>query len=198
LATVNMQYIFAPFNGVVTMVNNKPGDQVRAGDPAIRLDDTAQLLVDVEISEVDINAIEVGQPVKLSFDAIMDKAYDGIVLEVSRVGEMSAGVVNFTVKIGLTNADSDVKPGMTAAVTITTRQLENVLLVPNRAVRLVDGKRVVYILLDGQLTTINIELGATADLYSEVLGGDLKEGDLIVLNPPAFFLSSGSMFMMGN
>jgi HlyD family secretion protein len=197
-ATVNLQYIIAPFDGVITIVNNAPGDQVRAGDPAIRLDDTSQLLVDVEISEVDINAVKIGQPADLTFDAILDKTYHGLVDEVSRVGTASSGVVNFTVKIKLTDADEDVKPGMTAGVTITTQQVEDVLLIPNRAVRLVDNKRVVYILQDGKLIAVNIVLGATSDLNSEVIGGDLKVGDVIVLNPPAVFSSGGSMFMMGN
>lgn len=197
-ATVNMQYIQTPFNGIITIVNNELGDQVRAGDPAIRLDDTSQLLVDVQISEVDINSIDVGQPASLTFDAILDKSYNGIVDEVSRVGTSNAGVVNFTVRIALTDADADVKPGMTAAVTITTKQLEDVLLVPNRAVRLVDGKRVVYILQNGKTVPINIELGATSDINSEVTGGDLKVGDLLILNPPTVFSSSGGgMFMFG-
>jgi HlyD family secretion protein len=196
-ATVNMQYIISPFDGVITVVNNVPGDQVRSGDPAIRLDDTSQLLVDVEISEVDINAVEVGQPAELTFDAILDKTYHGLIDEVSRVGNISSGVVNFTVKIKLTDADEDVKPGMTTGVTITTKQLEGVLLIPNRAVRLVDNKRVVYILQNGTLVAVNIELGATSDLNSEVIGGDLKPGDVIVLNPPAVF-SGNSAFMMEN
>jgi len=197
-ATVNMQYIIAPFDGVTTVVSNIPGDQVQAGDPAIRLDDTSQLLVDVEISEVDINAVKVGQPAELTFDAILDKVYHGEVIEVSRVGTISSGVVNFTVKIKMTDEDEEVKPGMTAGVIITTQQLEDVLLVPNRAVRLVDNQRVVYILQNGELLAVNIVLGATSDLNSEVIGGDLKAGDVIVLNPPTIFSSNGPMFMMGN
>ncbi|MGA9397430.1 MAG: efflux RND transporter periplasmic adaptor subunit [Anaerolineaceae bacterium] len=197
-ATVNMQVVQAPFNGIITVVNNELGDQVRAGDPAIRLDDTSQLLVDVQISEVDINSIDVGQPASLTFDAVLNKSYNGVVDEVSRVGTTNAGVVNFIVRIALTDADADVKPGMTAAVTIITRQLEDVLLVPNRAVRLVDGKRVVYILQNRKTVPINIELGATSDLNSEVTGGDLKVGDLLILNPPTVFSSSGGgMFMFG-
>ena len=49
-----------------------------------------------------------------------------------------------------------------------------------------------------QLVAVNIVLGATSDLNSEVIGGDLKVGDVIVLNPPTNLLSGGSMFMMGN
>ncbi|MFN2145173.1 MAG: hypothetical protein ACK2T7_07450, partial [Anaerolineales bacterium] len=108
---------------------------------------------------------------------------------VSPVGNVVAGVVNFKVSIELLDADELVKPGMTAAVNIVVSQLEDVLLVPNRAVRVQDGDRVVYVLRGGQLEMVQIELGSSADLYSEVVGGDLEAGDLIVLNPPANFMT---------
>jgi HlyD family secretion protein len=99
----------------------------------------------------------------------------------------------------LIDPDELVKPGMTAAVNIVVNQLENVLLVPNRAVRVVDGQRVVYILVDGDLEKIEISLGASSDTHSEILDGDLKPDDLIVLNPPLFFIEQngspgGGMF----
>jgi multidrug efflux pump subunit AcrA (membrane-fusion protein) len=103
------------------------------------------------------------------------------------VGTSVQGVVNFVVTVQLDNADADVKPGMTAAVTITVKQLENVILVPNRAVRLVNNQRVVYVLRDGNSTEIPVTLGATAETMSEVLSGDLKEGDKVILNPPTNF-----------
>jgi len=70
-----------------------------------------------------------------------------------------------------------------------------VLLVPNRAVRLVNGKRVVYVLQDQQLETVQITLGATSDIESEVVDGELRVGDLIVLNPPQYYETGGSPFM---
>ena len=86
---------------------------------------------------------------------------------------------------------------MTAAVTVTVNEIKDVLLVPNRAVRVNDGKRVVYILVDGRPTPVAITLGASSDTHSQVVSGDLKEGDLIVLNPPAVFEQNGPPFMMG-
>jgi len=62
-------------------------------------------------------------------------------------------------------------------------------------VRLKDGKRVVYILKDGVPVAVEITLGASSDTNSEVLSGDLKEGDLIILNPPLEFESQGPPFM---
>ncbi len=60
-----------------------------------------------------------------------------------------------------------------------------------------DGKRVVYILKDQQLEAVQITLGATSDTESEVIEGDLNVGDLIVLNPPQNYESSGPPFMGG-
>lgn len=190
-ATINLASLSAPFNATVTSVEIKAGDQVALGMTAFRLDDLSRLLVDVEISEVDINRIQTGQDVSLTFDAISNKEYQGTVTEVAKVGTVNQGVVDFKVSVELTNPDELVKPGMTAAVNIVVNRLENVLLVPNRAVRLVDGKRVVYILTNGKLTPINIILGASSETSSEVTSGDLKKGDQIVLNPPAVFEQNG-------
>jgi HlyD family secretion protein len=65
------------------------------------------------------------------------------------------------------------------------KQVKDQLLVPNRAVRLVDSQRAVYILKNGQPQEVKITLGASSDTTSVVAGGDLKEGDLLILNPPS-------------
>ncbi len=186
-ATLNMDQITAPFNGVLTEVIVKPGDQVNPGSIAFRLDDLSRLLVDVEVSEVDINRIKIGQEAVLTFDAVLAKEYHGTVTEVALVGTTSQGVVSFKVTVELEDADEDVRSGMTAGVNIVVSQLENVLLVPNRAVRLQNGDRVVYVLRsDNPLPqAVQIELGSSSDLYSQILDGELKEGDEIVLNPPS-------------
>jgi len=188
-AALELAWIDSPFAGVITQVSIKPGDQASIGSVAFRVDDLSHLLVDVDVSEVDINRVDVGQRVILAFDAILAAEYEGQVVEVSPVGNLVQGVVNFRVTIELLDADESVKPGMTAAVNIVVSQLEDVLLVPNRAVRVVEGQRVVYLLKGGQMQKVEIALGASADLYSEVIGGDLEEGDNIILNPPSEFMT---------
>ncbi|MEW6402528.1 MAG: efflux RND transporter periplasmic adaptor subunit [Chloroflexota bacterium] len=184
-ATLNMANVSAPFAGTVTQATPSVGDQVSAGSVAFRLDDLSHLLVDVQVSEVDINTISLDMPVTLSFDAILGTEYHGTVVEVGQAGDTVQGVVNFTVTVEISDADELVKPGMTAAVNIVVNEVDNVLLVPNRAVRLVDGERVVYVLKDGMPVMVNIRLGQSSDTMSVVVGGDLKVGDPVILNPPA-------------
>lgn len=193
-ATLNLAHLAAPFNGTLTEVSLKPGDQVSPNVTSFRLDDLSRLLVDVRVPEVDINQITLGQEVELTFDAITDKRYQGIVSQVAEVGTSTQGVVEYIVTVELQDPDPNVRPGMTAAVNFVVTQLDDVLQVPNRAVRLREGNRVVYILVDGKPVPVDIELGASSDTMSEVRSGDLKEGDLIILNPPAEFEGGGPPF----
>jgi HlyD family secretion protein len=187
-ATLDSAFVTAPFAGVITEVLAKPGDLVSPGTAAFRLDDLSRLFVDVEVSEIDINRIAVGQEALLTFDAVLATEYHGTVTEVAVVGTTVQGVVSFKVTIELLDANENVRPGMTAGVNLVVSQLEDVFRVPNRAVRVLEGERVVYILdANGLPVPVGVVLGASSDTYSEVVGGDLEEGDTIVLNPPTDF-----------
>ena len=187
-ATIGLAQIVAPFGGTVTEVIGMTGDQVSAGSAVFRLDDLSRLFVDVEVPEIDINRILIGQSVDLSFDAISNKTYQGRVHSVAQVGRVQNGLVNFSVVIEILNADEQVLPGMTAAVNIIISQIEDALIVPNRAIRLVDNQQVVYILKNGEPIAVNITIGSSSDSMSEVIAGDLKEGDKVILNPPSSFM----------
>lgn len=190
-ANMGLATIEAPFGGTITSVDVKRGDQVTPGTIAFGLADLSPLLVDVQLSEIDVNRIETGQPVELVFDAIPDQTYDGVVVEIGLVGNSVQGVVNFPVTVELTETDDFVRPGMTAAVNIVVEQMEDVLRVPNRAVRLRNGDRVVYLLKGDSPEPVSVVLGASSETYSEVLDGEIVGGDLVILNPPLEFDNNG-------
>jgi len=190
-ATVSLSWIEAPFSGTVTKAFPKAGDEVSSGEPAFRIDDLSELYVDVEISEVDINRIEVGQKAELSFDAILGEEFEAEVVEVSRVGIDTGNGVDFLVTLKILDQTNQVRPGMTAAVNIIVNEINDVLYVPNRAVRLMENQRVVFLLENGELVQVPLEFGASSDINSEVVSGDIEEGDLIVLNPPMEFITGG-------
>lgn len=196
--TMSTAQVVTPFDGTITDVNIQPGDQVSPGSVSFRVDDLTHLLVDVQVSEVDINRIQVGQTATFTFDAILDKTYQGKVTEVARVGTPTQGAVNFTVTVEVSDADQSIRPGMTAAVNLVVSKLENVLAVPNRAIRIKDNQRVIYLLQNGVPVAVPIKLGASSDTYSEIVAGDnVKEGDLVVINPPAETSPSGRPSFMG-
>ena len=142
-ASLDTATITAPFDGVITAVEVLARGSGSPSSLAFRIDNLDNLLVDVSVSEVDINQIGVGQPVILAFDAILGKEYQGEVVEVSPVGVQQQGLVSFEVTIQIIDADEEVRPGLTAAVQIVVRQVEDALMIPNRAVRWVKGEQVI-------------------------------------------------------
>ena len=106
------------------------------------------------------------------------------------IGTSSQGVVNFPVTVQLTGADAQVKPGMSAAVSIDVAKDSNVLLVPNQAVRSLGTQHTVTVLYQGQLIPVSVTVGISNDTMTEITGGQLKEGDAVVqavggINKPA-------------
>jgi HlyD family secretion protein len=195
-ATLDMARLTAPFAGTITKIDVQNGDLVSAGKAAFELADLTRLLVDIDVSEVDINRVQLDQPASLTFDGIPDQEYNGVISDIATQGSSASGAVNFTVTVEISDPDASIRQGMTAAVNIAVNQLDNILLVPSRAVRVQDNKRVVYILKNNAPTPVDITLGFSSNNYSQITKGDLKAGDLVILNPPAL-LQGGARFGPG-
>jgi HlyD family secretion protein len=183
-AALDMARLTAPFDGVITAVDVQPGDIISAGMQAFRLDDLSALLVELNVSEVDVNRIQPGQAATLTFDAIPGVSYAGAVTEVPNVGDPVDGVVSFRVKVAVSAADSRVRPAMTASAEIVVAELKDVLLVPAQAVRFLAGQRVVYVLRDDQPVPVEVVLGLSSGGEVQLLEGDLQPGEAVLLNPP--------------
>jgi len=194
--TINTGKIIAPFDGTVTAINAVAGDLITSSSSttALTISNLDNLMVEVQISEVDINKVAVGQKTVITFDAIANKKYSGYVSSISKSGETdSNGVVQFSVWVKVDDADEQVKTGFTSVVSIVTAEVEDALLVPYDAVVSRDGSYMVVLSNnDGSTTLVPVEIGATSDLYAEITSGELEEGDAVVI----YSSSEESMFTM--
>jgi HlyD family secretion protein len=181
-ATLDHAQLLAPFAGTVTEVEVNTGDLVSSGETAFRIDDLEALYVDLQISEVDLASLKVGQPATLEFDAIADKVYNGEVTEIGMIGSVSQGVVNYPVTVRVTDPDENIRPGMTASVTIIVDEVTDALLVPNKAIRNNGGQQTVTIMFEGQQITVPVTVGLSGDSMSAVTSDQLREGDAVVIN----------------
>jgi HlyD family secretion protein len=129
--------IVAPFDGVVTLVNVTPGQSSASasGSAAIQLSDLNHLEIVVNMAEVDVTRAKVGQTAQITLDALPNVQLDGKVTEISPAGTVTQGVVNYAVTVQLTNPPASVKSGMTTNLNVIIQQRDNVLMVPNRAVK---------------------------------------------------------------
>ena len=181
--TVDQASIIAPFSGTITAINSLPGNRVNSGDIAVQLDDLSNLTVDLEISQMDVNKISIGQPAELTFDAIPNAVYSGTVIEISEAGSASNEDAVFGVRVALTDPDDSIKPGFSTTVSIITDQVEAALLVPNSAIQYGDDGSAFVMKAAGlgEFTSVPIETGARSDAYTELLSGDLAEGDKLAV-----------------
>ena len=187
--TINTGKIIAPFDGTITQIDAVAGDLITASSgsdnttAALTVSNLDNLMVEVLISEVDINKVKVGQRAEITFDAISNKKYSGYVSSISSSGkEDENNLVQFSVWVKVDDADDQVKPGFTSVVSIVTAELDDALLVPYDAVVSRDGSyMVVLVNKDGSTTMVPVELGASSNLYAEVTSGELEEGDQVVL-----------------
>lgn len=189
-AALESVHVFAPFDGVVTEVASEAGSRVQLGTPAFRIDDLSSLLVEVLVSEIDIAKVETGQQVTLRLDAFspafataageQDSTFSGKVVEVLGVGDVLNGLTVYPVTVEILDGGRWVRPGMSATATFIVNEYEDVLLVPNHAIRYENGERVVYLMRGGDPVKQPVRLGATDGLYSQLLEGELQAGDQVV------------------
>ncbi len=123
LAEFALREIAAPFDGVVTSIDAQVGDVVTEGDTSFRIDDLSALYIDVEISEVDIHHLSVGQTVIINLNAVEGRRYTGAITRLDPVGKNLQGLITFITEVYIVDADGWVKPGMSAVVQITATDL---------------------------------------------------------------------------
>jgi len=188
----------APFDGTITQADVIPNAVVSAGTQAFRIDNLSSLVVAVQVTEIDINGIQAGQPATITFDAIPNKTYNGKVIKSDLAGTVSQNSVNFTVTVQITDADAQIKPGMAANVTIVTNQVANALLVPSTSIFTdTSGQQYVYLIQNSTLTTVLVTVGAVSDSTTQITNDTLKEGDTIVLSFASTSSTSSGGFGLG-
>ncbi|RME56563.1 MAG: efflux RND transporter periplasmic adaptor subunit, partial [Caldilineae bacterium] len=181
--TLNNARLVAPIDGVVSQVNIRQGELYGASAlPAIVLTDLDSFHMTVLVDEIDVRQVSVGQTVRLSLDALPDAEITGSVTRISPTARDVGGVVAYEVEIVPDPTDAPLKAGMSATAIITTAQVDNVLLIPNRYIQLdrETGQAFVQKMVNGQPVLQEVQLGLRNDRFSQVLAG-LSDGDQIAL-----------------
>lgn len=177
--------IRAPFDGVVALVNLREGTPAPTDAAAIEVVDDSRFHVEVEVDEIDINRVEVGQRVFVELDALPDRQLTGRVTSIAPSATTdTGGVVSYIVRVDLEPSDVPLLSGMTATVDIAVEQREGVLRIPNWAIRIDRRTGETFVNVrgpDGGLLEVEIELGLRGDTFSQVVSG-LEEGEEVVVS----------------
>jgi HlyD family secretion protein len=200
-AQVNLDYtdIVSPVDGVVVSRNVDVGQTVAASfqTPTLFLiaRDLTQMQVDTSVSESDVGAAKMGQDATFTVEAYPNRTFRAKVVQLRQAPVTVQNVVTYDIVIGVANPDLALLPGMTANVHIVTEQRTAALAVPIQAVRFEphettadhDGKapgdaKRVWVLRDGRLVEVPVQLGIDDGSSIEVVSGELAPGDEVVVD----------------
>lgn len=199
--TMNNYTITAPISGTIIEKDAKVGDAVKTGDTLCIVYDLSYLEMNINVDELQISSISVGQQVQITADAVPDKTYVGTVTRVSMKGTSNGGTTTYPVSIRIDDTDG-LRPGMNANAEIVVAEANNALVVPNAAV--VRGS---YVLVTKDSPSaanadtameapegfvyVPVKTGVSDDDYTQIVSG-IQEGDTIGYDPSS--VSSDSYY----
>ncbi len=214
LAEANLQYttIVSPVDGIVISRNVDVGQTVAASLQAPTLftiaQDLTEMQVDTSVDEADIGKGAVGQEAEFTVDAYPDTPFRGTVHDIYNQPLVVQNVVTYDAIIQVKNPDLKLKPGMTANVLIKVGNRENVLKLPNAALRYRPERgpagpsapakgdkskpNEVWVLKEGKEVAVPVTLGLSDGAFTEVVAGELKPGDAVITEKLRKSASPGS------
>lgn len=186
-AQVDKTFIRTPLSGTVLQLAAQQGETLAAGlssPTLIVVADLNRLQVDAYVDETDIGKVKLGQEASVTVDAFPKKAFKGRVTKIASGSTIQQGVVTYDVTIALENTGHQLKPDMTANVTIQTGHKSHVVLVPSEAIKASKRGASVTVLVDREGKRVpeqrKVTTGATDGVHTEIRKG-LNPGDTIVL-----------------
>jgi HlyD family secretion protein len=199
--------IRSPMDGIIIQLDCEQGETVVPGSTNLPgsvlmvVADMSTLLAEVEVNEVDVVGVALGQRAEVSVDALGDEPQIGHVVEIATSGrkDPAIGTIKFRVKIELDDPDPALRPAMTAKVAVLTATREDALTVPIQAVvkrklddegdevrgtaaESLDEVDVVYLIEDGEAAIRAVTNGISDELYVEITDG-LSAGEEVVIGP---------------
>lgn len=189
--------IVSPIDGVVLTRKVSEGQTITAGFSTPELfvvaQDLTKMQIEAKVSEADIVKIQPGQHVTFTLDGYVGEKFEGTVRQVRTnyvdTSSSSNSSTSYTVIVDVDNQDLRLKPGMTATLTIYTQEKKNVLTVPNEALRFSPSTNKqtydttgVWKMQKGQPPQrVDVTIGIIATKNTEITGGDIQEGDMIIV-----------------
>lgn len=176
--------IYAPISGVISGLSFQVGSVLTAQTSSTG-NSTSQRIANiktdaspvavVDINEVDIPKVTVGDKVTMTMDAFPDKTFTGKIVSVDTTGSVSSGVTTYPAYISFDSSIDGIYPNMAVDASIITDVKNNAILVPNAALQ----NNTVRVMKNGNVTSVDVTIGDSNDTETEITSG-INEGDTVV------------------
>lgn len=177
----------APSAGVIQALNGTVGEPASSSTttPVVLLANTGTVQLHGTVGEAEVSKLKLGLVANVVVDALgATTRMTGKVTGVDPVATIQQGVPVYGVDVTIDVPNASIKPGMSGTANVILVSRQDVLTVPNLAVKTQGTRRYLQVLQDGQPVDIEVTFGISNDTLTEVTGGGLKEGDLVVLPQP--------------
>lgn len=180
--------IYAPISGTVSgfslqvgsVINSQSSSNTSATTNKIAgIKTDAMPTISINLTEIDVPKIKVGDRATVTFDAFADKTFTGKVVSIDLIGTSSSGVTTYPAVILLDTKSNEILPNMASSANIITDTKDDVLLVSSSAVTTQNGASTVQVMKNGKAQSVAVEVGLSSDDQIEITSG-LKEGDTII------------------
>ncbi|MCE5238761.1 efflux RND transporter periplasmic adaptor subunit [bacterium] len=192
-AATDLSYtnVYAPRSGVIMQKFVEEGSVVPAGTAALKegtgivsIADISQMFVLAEVDEADMAGVKVGQSADVTASVLPDRKLPAHVVKIFPMGQEDQNVVRFQVRVQIDDPPAELRPGMTADVTVHVAERKQVLVVPDTAITRSKGKASVDVMgANGQTETREVQVGLSNWEDTEIVSG-LQEGETVVIPPP--------------
>ena len=180
LDLVNAELV-APAAGTVLRVNVDESDRISAGTVAITLADLSQLQLTIDVAEVDIPKISVGQLADVTIDAFPGRVFAGMISTIEPSSSTQEGVIDYPVTVRLIDETlTNVRPGMTAVATLRSEMADARWLVPTTAIQENNGETVVIKMRDEQTLPVAVMVEGVQGEWTVVRSTQLQGGDEVM------------------
>jgi len=183
--------IYAPISGTITGLSLQVGSVIASTSSNSNTTQTsikiasvktkAMPTVTVNLSEIDVPKIKMGNKATVTFDALPDKTFTGQVVSIDTAGTISSNVTTYPTVIRLDLESDAILPNMAASANIITQTKDNALLVPSTSVKTDSNTSIstVQVMKNNQPQTVTVETGLSSDTQIEITSG-LKSGDIVI------------------
>ncbi len=185
LADIEALTVRAGFDGVISDLDLNVKQTVQDGARLFRIQSAETVKIDVDIDELDIAGIKVGEKASVTFDALPEQQFEAEIIKINPIGLAENNVTDYTVTLSLSKAEG-VMIGMSADVEIISKRADNTLVIPAEAIQIINGEK--FVVLESDLNeeqdavaaTHKVTTGITDGVSIEILEG-LTEGDRVAV-----------------
>lgn len=169
--------ITSPISGIVAAKDVEVGQMTGGQSGSVTVIDSTSVTAEITVPDKILGRLQVGQSIPVVVSALENKEMPGVIETISP--EANSKDNSYIVKIKIDNANGEIKSGMFAKVSLQTESKDNVLTVPNQAIKIENGVNYIYIVENGKIKKVSVNIGISNNKFTEV-SGNIKENDDII------------------